>query len=124
MIVRVLVQTAGFLVFMGALLFGSAGGLGWPQVWVFLAIMGVISLATGVWLASYDPGLLQERLAAPWARQQQPRGDRLWVIAIVLVFLAWFIAMGVERRLAGGAGFPTWAQAAGGGLVVPNGASM
>ena len=62
MILRMIVQTALWLLVMAAVLFLSAGSPDWPAAWAFLAELGVLGLAVGLWLAWRDPALLAERL--------------------------------------------------------------
>jgi uncharacterized membrane protein YfcA len=62
MIAKWLLQTAIWIVAMGALLFASAGTLHWQAAWVFLGAMAVIGISCGLWLAWTDPALLIERM--------------------------------------------------------------
>ena len=55
-------RTLFYLVFIGGLLFVSAGTLYWPAAWIYLALTAVISIGGGLWLARHDPALLAERL--------------------------------------------------------------
>jgi protein-S-isoprenylcysteine O-methyltransferase Ste14 len=110
------VQTLLWLAAMGALLFLPAGGLHWPGAWAFLAEMAGLGLASGLWLARRDPGLLAERLAPPLQRQQSP-ADRALMAVFLLLWVGWLAAMGFETRWHGPAQLPPWAQAVGALLV-------
>ena len=59
---QLLSRTVFYLVFVGGLLFVSAGTLAWPAAWIYLALTAVISIGGGLWLAGHDPALLVERL--------------------------------------------------------------
>src|SRR5262245_52986106 len=61
-VAQLTIKTAVWLACMALLLFGSAGTWRWPAGWIYLAELGVIGMAIGVWLARHDPGLLAERM--------------------------------------------------------------
>ena len=98
MIAKLLLQNSLYVVAMGVLLFASAGTLAWPSAWVFLATSAIIGPAAGLWLARVDPALLEERLRSP-VQKDQPVADKKFVLAFGLTVLAWFVAMGLDRRL-------------------------
>jgi protein-S-isoprenylcysteine O-methyltransferase Ste14 len=98
MIAKLLLQTAFFLLAMGALLFASAGTLNWPGAWTFLAMSTVLGPACGLWLAKTDPALLAERLLLT-AREEQPAADKKFMLVFAATALLWFVAMGLDRRL-------------------------
>ena len=98
MIAKLLLQNSLYVVAMGVLLFASAGSLDWPAAWVFLVTSAIIGPAAGLWLAQADPALLEERLRSP-VQKDQPVADKKFVLAFGLTVLAWFVAMGLDRRM-------------------------
>ena len=60
---RLRVQTVGFVVGLGAVLFIAADTVQWLGAWVFLGEICAGGLAVGLRLAKHDPGLLAERLS-------------------------------------------------------------
>jgi|WetSurMetagenome_2_1015567.scaffolds.fasta_scaffold472475_1 protein-S-isoprenylcysteine O-methyltransferase Ste14 len=112
LLARLFVNTALWLLLIGALLLLPAGMLAWPAAWVLLAEMGVFNLATGLWLARRDPELLAERLS-PLVRPDQKPWDRRLVIAFQLLWHAWWVVMGLDARLHGIARVSPWLQALG-----------
>ena len=56
-------RTAVSLLFVGAILFGAAGTLNWPEAWIYLALAAAMSFGGGFWLARRDPALLVSALA-------------------------------------------------------------
>jgi protein-S-isoprenylcysteine O-methyltransferase Ste14 len=90
----VLVLIAEFAVF-AALLFVSAGTLLWPAGWVFMAIFFGFALVIVLWLGREDPGLLAERLSTPIQRGQ-PHWDKVFVVAVALLFVFWLILMPLD----------------------------
>ena len=98
MIAKLLLQNSLYVVAMGVLLFASAGTLDWPTAWVFLVTSAIIGPAAGLWLAQFDPALLDERLRSP-VQKDQPVADKKFVLAFGLTVLTWFVAMGLDRRM-------------------------
>jgi protein-S-isoprenylcysteine O-methyltransferase Ste14 len=98
MIAKLLLQNTLFVLGMGALLFATAGSTHWPAAWVLLVTSAVIGPACGLWLAWTDPALLAERMR-PTFQANQPAADENFMLIFVLVMLAWFIAIGLDRRL-------------------------
>ena len=111
MIAKWILQSLGWIVAMGALLFAPAGTLYWPAAWVFLATMAIIGLAAGSWLARTDPGLLAERMRLT-AQADQPAADKIFMAVFGIVVLLWLIAIGLDQRLHG-SDFPLALQALG-----------
>lgn len=100
MIAKLLLQNTFFVVAMGALLFASAGTLQWPGAWAYLVASAVLGVASGLWLAKVDPGLLAERMRLT-AREGQPRDDKYFMLLFVAIAVLWFVAMGLDRRFDG-----------------------
>jgi protein-S-isoprenylcysteine O-methyltransferase Ste14 len=82
------VQTVGFLLLVAAILFGAAGRPDIPIFWLYLAVLGGVSIAA---LFLIDEDLAQERLRPGG----HPLGFRLW-LAFVLCIAHWVIA-GLDR---------------------------
>jgi protein-S-isoprenylcysteine O-methyltransferase Ste14 len=101
-----------------ALLFVSAGTVLWTAGWVFMAIFFGFALAITLWLAREHPVLLAERLSPPIQRGQ-PLWDKVFVAAIVLLFVAWLILMPLDAVRLGWSEVPGWLQVLGAvGLVL------
>jgi protein-S-isoprenylcysteine O-methyltransferase Ste14 len=108
---------AEFAVFAAAL-FGSAGTLLWPAGWAFMALFFGFALAMVLWLAREEPELLAERISSPIQRGQ-PLWDKVFVAAVVLLFLAWLIVMPLDAVRFGWSEVPGWLQFLGAlGLVL------
>src|SRR5215218_8176598 len=99
---------AEFAVF-AALLFVSAGALLWPAGWVFLAIFFGFALALVLWLAREDPELLAERMSSPIQRGQ-PLWDKVFVAAVLLLFLTWLVVMPLDAVRFRWSEVPGWLQ--------------
>ena len=102
---------AEFAVF-AALLFVSAGTLLWPAGWAFIAIFFSFAVAIVLWLAREDPELLAERMSSPIQRGQ-PLWDKVFVVAVMVLFVAWLILMPLDAVRFGWSEVPDWLQLVG-----------
>src|SRR5215208_2578021 len=99
---------AEFAVF-AALLFVSAGTLLWPAGWAFIVLFFGFALAIVLWLAREDSELLAERMSSPIQRGQ-PLWDKVFVTAVLLLFLTWLIVMPLDAVRFGWSEVPGWLQ--------------
>ena len=99
---------AEFAVF-AALLFVSAGTLLWPAGWAFLALFFGFALAIVLWLARKEPELLAERMSSPM-QSGQPLWDKVFVVAVMVLFVAWLILMPLDAVRFGWSEVPGWLQ--------------
>jgi hypothetical protein len=97
MIARILVQTSAWLAAMAAILFLAAGDWRWSEAWIFLAEVALLSFAVSFWLLVHDPALLASRLTSPVLRDQ-PRWDRIFMIAVMAAFIGWLVLIGLDAR--------------------------
>jgi protein-S-isoprenylcysteine O-methyltransferase Ste14 len=88
-------RTLFYLLFIGGLLFVSAGTLDWPAEWIYLALTAIISIGGGLWLARHDPALLAERLKPMIQRDQKP-WDRLFMTNMLALWCGWLVLMGLD----------------------------
>jgi protein-S-isoprenylcysteine O-methyltransferase Ste14 len=99
---------AEFAVF-AALLFVSAGTLLWPAGWAFIAIFFSFAVAIVLWLARKEPELLAERMSSPM-QSGQPLWDKVFVAAVLVLFLTWLILMPLDAVRFGWSEVPEWLQ--------------
>ena len=102
---------AEFAVF-AALLFVSAGTLLWLAGWAFIAIFFSFAVAIVLWLARKEPELLQERMSSPM-QSGQPLWDKVFVVAVMVLFVAWLILMPLDAVRFGWSEVPDWLQLVG-----------
>jgi protein-S-isoprenylcysteine O-methyltransferase Ste14 len=116
MVAKLLLQNLIWIVAMGALLFVPAGTLHWPAAWLFLSTIGILGVVCGLWLARTDPALLAERMR-PMMQHDQPAADKKFMLAFGVVALAWFVAIGLDRRMQA-SDMPEALQAAGWAMLL------
>jgi protein-S-isoprenylcysteine O-methyltransferase Ste14 len=101
-----------------ALFFASAGTVLWTAGWVFITNFFVFALAITPWLAREDPELLAERISSPIQRGQ-PLWDKVFVVAVSLLFVLWLILMPLDAVRFGWSKVPGWLYISGAlGLVL------
>lgn len=106
---KALLEVLGEFAVFGALLFVCAGTLLWLAGWAFIAIFFGFALAIVVWLAREDPELLQERMSSPM-QSGQPLWDKVFVVAVMVLFVAWLILMPLDAVRFGWSEVPHWLQ--------------
>jgi len=109
-------KTAVWLVFMALLLFLPAGTVDWPAAWVYLAELGGIGMALGLWLARHDPGLLAERMAGIFTSAQRA-WDRTLMTMFTLLWTGWHVLMAFDAVRFHWSHVPLWLQAVGAILI-------
>ncbi len=91
------------LLLVGALLFLPAGGFGYWNAWLFIALLFLPMLALGIILLVKAPRLLEKRLGA----KEKERAQKGVVAASGLLFVAGFIVAGLDFRF-GWSKMPLW----------------
>jgi protein-S-isoprenylcysteine O-methyltransferase Ste14 len=107
-----LVQTVVWLAVMALLLFVPAGTMAWPEAWIFLAIIGGVGSAAGLWFARHDPGLLEQRLSSPF-QAGQPAWDKAILSLFMLLYLASFVVSALDAVRWRTTDMPAWLETVG-----------
>jgi protein-S-isoprenylcysteine O-methyltransferase Ste14 len=94
---RVTWQLIAFYLFLAALLFGTAGTFDWWGGWMYWAQFVVGGTAISIWLLVRDPGLLKERMAGAF-QKEQPFWDKVLMVFLQVGFFAWLVLMALDRR--------------------------
>ena len=112
MVLRLVLQSAVWLVFMAALLFVPAGRLDWSGGWIFLAAFAISAVALGGWLAHHDPALLRARMG-PLVQRGQKAWDKAFMITFLVLWHAWLVLMALDAGRWRWSTVPAWLQAVG-----------
>lgn len=113
---RFLKQTLVWTLALATVLFVSAGTVDWPQAWAFLALSGVLGVASGLIIARDNPSLLRERMRGPIQKEQKP-WDKVLLVAIIVVCTALPIAAGIDAKRIEYSHMPLWLEALGALLI-------
>jgi protein-S-isoprenylcysteine O-methyltransferase Ste14 len=95
--IRVVLQILLFPIYLGALLFLSAGTRNYWEAWFFIAVSFACSVALTIWLMIKDPELLRRRMRSGPAAEQEPTQKMIMVIAI-LSFIGSVILPALDHR--------------------------
>jgi len=95
-----------FTLLLAALLFVPAGTLAYWQAWLFLATFFSSSVALGVYFAKHDPALLERRIKAGPAAEQEP-AQKMIIALLIAGFMLVLVVAGLDYRWHG-ATVPLW----------------
>src|SRR3984893_2372479 len=109
---RFIRRTIFYLLFLGVVLFGSAGTLRWPGAWIYLWLTAAMSFGGGDWLARHHPGLPGERLGT-LIQGGQHGWDKLFMVPMLAIWLGWLVLMGLDAGRYHWSSVPLYAQALG-----------
>jgi protein-S-isoprenylcysteine O-methyltransferase Ste14 len=101
---------------MGAALFIPGGKIVWCEGWIFLTEMVLLSAATVVWLARYDPGLLRERMGSPIQKGQSP-SDKVFMLVMIVIWHGWIALMALDVKRWRLSEAPDWVMYVGAVLI-------
>ena len=88
---KFVVRTTLWIIFLGIVLFRTAGTIHWPQGWIYLGFLSVVSFVSGPWLAKHDPELFRERLGSyAYVRHPMYSGTLLFSVGTALLFGLWW----------------------------------
>jgi protein-S-isoprenylcysteine O-methyltransferase Ste14 len=110
------VQIVGMFAVFALALFVPAGTLSWPAGWVFLGLFFGFTIALSAWLLRHDPGLLRERMAG--FQSSQKLWDKIFLLVISIVFLAWLVLMPLDAVRFHSSYVPVWLQVVGAILLL------
>lgn len=82
---------------LALVLFGSAGRLDYPRAWIYLVVFGLSAGLISVYLARYDPALLERRIRSGPRAETEPFQKAIQAVA-ALAFIAIFFVAGFDCR--------------------------
>jgi protein-S-isoprenylcysteine O-methyltransferase Ste14 len=81
-----------------ALIFFVFTGTGaWPAVRVYLALLALMGLGTGLMLWRRDPALLAERMHSP-IQKEQKGWDKVLIGALLLLYVGWLVLIELDAQ--------------------------
>lgn len=88
-------RTIVWAVLAGALLFGAAGTVRWPEGWILLVLVCGLGLFSGLVIVRHDPALVQERLRSP-IQEGQKSWDKILLSLFLLLSLVQYAVSGLD----------------------------
>lgn len=113
LIIRTILTAVGF----GLVLFLPAGTLAWPAGWVYLVLLFGFTIGISVWLARFNPDLLEERMSGI-GKPGQKSWDKLFLLVLIPVFFGWYVVMGLDAVRFHWLPMPQWLQWIGAGVLL------
>lgn len=98
------------LVFIGAILFGTAGTFNWTEAWIYIAIQFGWSAGLSVYLWNHDPDLLRDRLK--FTKKSAKGWDKVMTFASMPFYAAYLVIPGLDAVRYQWSHVPLWAKAA------------
>jgi protein-S-isoprenylcysteine O-methyltransferase Ste14 len=106
-------RLVGFILVMGLILFGTAGSFAYWQAWIYIVLLSVLVLWTGVYLIRNDPALLERRMRM---KEKQAVQKKVVLLSFIYIGLL-FVLPGLNFRF-GWSVTPIWAVIAGDLVIV------
>jgi protein-S-isoprenylcysteine O-methyltransferase Ste14 len=96
------------LVFIGAILFGTAGTFDWPEAWIYIVIQFGWAAALAVWLWNHDPELLKERLK--FMKKSAKGWDKILTFASLPFYIPYMVIPGFDAVRYQWSHVPVWVK--------------
>lgn len=114
---RLISRTALWTAVNAVLLFAAAGTVAWPEAWIYMALTGVLGVASGLNIARHDPALLEERMKSPIQRDQKP-WDKILLSVFFMLWLLQYVVAGLDAVRFRFSEMPLWLECLGAAGVV------
>lgn len=100
---------------LAAMLLLAAGTFRYWQGWLFMAVFELSSIALTVYLAIYDPALLERRMRAG-PRAEKEKSQKIIILLVMIGFAALLVVSALDRRF-GWSSVP-WLVSIGGDVLI------
>jgi protein-S-isoprenylcysteine O-methyltransferase Ste14 len=94
---RLLLRTFSFLGLLALLFYMFSGTETWPAAQVYVALLALMGLGTGLILLRRDPGLLAERMRSP-IQKEQKRWDKVLIALLLLLYVGWLVVIELDAE--------------------------
>ena len=108
LIAKLIVRFISGLILIGAILFGTAGTFHWPEAWVYIVIQFGWSAVLSVWLWSYDPELLKDRLK--FMKKSAKGWDKVLTFVSMPFYIPYLVIPGFDAVRYQWSHVPVWAK--------------
>ena len=106
-IVKRLAQIGLHVLLLAGILFVSSGRLNWPVAWVYVGLVLIILVVTGILMLRIDPGLVAERSGIG---ENTPAWDKVLTLAYGALGLVTLMVCGFDERWGWSGGVPPAVQ--------------
>jgi len=98
------------LIFIGAILFGTAGTFNWPEAWIYIVIQFGWSVALSIYLWTHDIELLKDRLK--FTKKSAKGWDKVLTFVSMPFYIVYLVIPGLDAVRYQWSHVPVWAKVA------------
>ncbi len=110
LVVRIVLRFISGLIFIGALLFGTAGTFNWPEAWVYLVIQFGWSVGLSIFLWRHDIELLKDRMK--FTKKSAKGWDKVMTFVSMPFYIPYLVLPGLDAVRYQWSHVPIWAKVA------------
>ncbi len=110
LVVRIVLRFISGLIFIGALLFGTAGTFNWPEAWVYLVIQFGWSVGLSIFLWRHDIELLKDRMK--FTKKSAKGWDKVMTFVSMPFYIPYLVLPGLDAVRYQWSHVPLWAKVA------------
>ena len=93
----------------GVVLFLPAGTIAWTAGWAYLVLLFGFTIGISVWLARFNPELLEERMSGI-GKPGQKGWDKVFLLVLLPVFFGWYVVIALDAVRFQWSYVPKWLQ--------------
>lgn len=108
--VKIVVRFIFGLIFIAAILFGTAGTFAWPEAWAYIAIQFGWSAGLSVYLWNHDIELLKDRMK--FTKKSAKGWDKIMTFASMPFYVPYLVIPGLDAVRYQWSSVPAWAKVA------------
>jgi protein-S-isoprenylcysteine O-methyltransferase Ste14 len=110
LIAKLIIRFIAGLIFVGAILFGTAGTFNWPEAWAYIVIQFGWSAALTVFLWKHDIELLKDRLK--FTKKSAKGWDKVMTFVSMPFYIPYLVIPGFDAVRYQWSHVPVWAKVA------------
>jgi protein-S-isoprenylcysteine O-methyltransferase Ste14 len=108
LVAKLIIRFISGLIIIGAVLFGTAGTFDWPEAWAYIIIQFGWSAGLTVWLWSYDPELLKDRMK--FMKKSAKGWDKVITFGSMPFYIAYMVIPGFDAVRYRWSHVPLWVK--------------
>ena len=110
LLTKIIVRFIVGLIFIGAILFGTAGTFNWPEAWVYIVIQFGWAVGLSVFLWKHDIELLKDRMK--FTKKSAKRWDKVLMFVSLPFYIPYLVIPGFDAVRYQWSHVPVWAKVA------------
>jgi protein-S-isoprenylcysteine O-methyltransferase Ste14 len=108
LIVKIIVRFISGLIFIGAILFGTAGTFNWPEAWVYITLQFGWSVGLAFYLWNHDIELLKDRMK--FTKKSAKGWDKIMTFVSMPFYVPYLVLPGFDAVRYQWSHVPVWAK--------------